>query len=192
MSAPRILLGGERTLVAAKNTVYQLWTEGMDPGMAFATVGVVSLIPRTLFRSECASINFVICKEAGEEPFEFTGPMLATFKATNDIAVFAVKQTVLRFTYLIGIPIDVLIGWKPPSASLTKLAASRATLSCHAPGKQESISMAHHTTPSRIMNVCRSACLHRSCALSCSNEATPGMLAPTFPLALTDGRYVRQ
>ena len=115
MSAPRILLGGERTLVAAKNTVYQLWTEGMDPGMAFATVGVVSLIPRTLFRSECASINFVLCKEAGEEPYEYTGPMLATFKATNDIAVFAVKQTVLRFTYLIGIPIDVLIGWKPPT-----------------------------------------------------------------------------
>ena len=81
------------------------------------TVGVVSLIPQTLLRSECASINFVICKEAGEEPFEFTGPMLATFKATNDIAVFAVKQTVMRFTYLIGIPIDALISWKPPSAA---------------------------------------------------------------------------
>jgi hypothetical protein len=117
MSAPRIVLGGERTLVAAKNTVYQLWTEEMGSGMAFGTVGVVSLIPQTLLRSECASINFVICKEAGEEPFEFTGPMLATFKATNDIAVFAVKQTVMRFTYLIGIPIDALISWKPPSAA---------------------------------------------------------------------------
>ena len=41
--------------------------------------------------------------------------MVAKFEGTNDIVIVYIKQS--KQTYLVGIPIDVLIAWKPPQGA---------------------------------------------------------------------------
>ena len=113
MSGP---LTAESTLVvvASKTHVISVVPDGKE--MSFFSIAYNLVSPTKLMRTDEPSIFWSVTTETFEAAPAKILPLVARFGSINDVVVVAVKQT-KNGTYFWGMPIDELIGWKPPKSA---------------------------------------------------------------------------
>jgi hypothetical protein len=101
-------------LTASKLHVIMLVPDGEE--LSFYSIAYNLIAPEKLISSSVDSVFAVMTTKEGEAPLMGVLPKVAKFGAIDDMVVVAIKQTPM-FTYLWGLSVEELIGWKAPASA---------------------------------------------------------------------------
>ena len=105
-------VGDRRCIKSAKDSVISLIPDGES--VSLTSVSIISVVPEMMIKSAEVGVYWCLAGGAGDRPLQAKLPLLGKFGAIDNIIFLATRETPIG-TYLMGVPVDLLLSWTPPA-----------------------------------------------------------------------------
>lgn len=106
------MVGDRRCIKASKDAVFSLIPNGES--VSLVSTCIVSVVPEMMIKSSEPGVYFCLAGGDSDAPIRATMPLLGKFGAIDNVIFLAARETPIG-TYLLGVPVDTLLNWTPPT-----------------------------------------------------------------------------